>query len=92
MLVENRLPVPVVEVEVEVYIKYTFFRQITTFFSNSARAPEVEVFRHQIFCEMTVGEDGTLIKVVLDRSGVYLGKFDFFFVKTQWGHKFFENA
>ena len=39
----------------------------------------------------SVGEDGTLIKVVLDRSGVYLGKFDFFFVKTQWGHRYFEK-
>ena len=30
----------------------------------------------------SVGEDGTLIKVVLDRSGVYLGKFEFF----SWKH------
>ena len=40
----------------------------------------------------SVGEDGTLIKVVLDRSGVYLGKFKKIFVKTQWGHNFFEKA
>ena len=53
----------------------------TYFFLKIRDKPEMEVFPPNHF-KGSVGEDGTLIKVVLDRSGVYLGKFDFF-VKSQ---------